>query len=193
MFRKRMLVVCLFSVMALLLSACGLKETISDKISEGLTEKILEAGSDGKVDVDIDGDDFSFTTEDGESTTYTSDEDGATIESGDGSVMTSGENVKWPTDKAAVYIPEMKDGKLSYSFNSDESCILMLDEVTQEGYDDYKQKIIDAGYTEEATDATAEDLAMYYGTNDKGIVAGIGYTPSSLYLQITVDTTGKAE
>ncbi|HWT76889.1 MAG TPA: hypothetical protein VN258_19485 [Mobilitalea sp.] len=50
------------AVLLMLLSGCNLKK----KIGESITEGVIEKASDGEVDVDINGDDITYSTDEGE-------------------------------------------------------------------------------------------------------------------------------
>lgn len=174
-------------MIAIVATGCNMEEKIGEKIAEELIEK--SAGDE--VEVNIDGEDVTYTTEDGEVTFSSEDEDTFEIESEDGSVMQGGEDMKWPTDQAAAYLPSCSAGKVSYLMNSEESCIIIMDEVSQDDYDDYVQTIKDAGFTNNAVESTAEDMDLYSGSSADNIIVTVYISPSESVMQVTVDTSQK--
>jgi hypothetical protein len=171
-------------MMLILLSGCNLKE----KISENITEGIIEKAAGGEVDVEINGDDVSYTTEDGE---VTIDEDaGVNYEGEDGTVIASGGEYEWPVDQAAVYLPKLENGTITYLLNGPDACMLIVEDLTMEDYKSYKEAITGAGFTTDSMDSSAEDLEIYSGTSSEGIIATISYTESEGTIQITLDASG---
>lgn len=185
---KRVALFIIIAMTSVLLAGCNME----DKISEKIAEEMIEKSSGGEVDVDIDGEDVTYTTEEGE-VTVTNDDSTFVIEGEDGSSMQSGDNVEWPTDQAAAYLPKCSAGKVSYLMNSDESCIIMLDEVSQEDYDQYEQAIKDAGYTNNAVESTAEDMVLYSGASADGVTVTVYISPSEAVMQITADASTKLQ
>lgn len=183
---KRVVVI-IVAGMFVLLSSCNLKE----KIGENITEGIIEKASDGEVDIDIDGDEVTYSTDEGE--VVISEEDGFTMETDDGTIVTSGTNGEWPTDQAAAYIPKLEVGTLAYTLNGSEVCILEVEGIVIENYQSYEQAIMDAGYTEDKVESSAEDMELYSGKSQDGIVVMICFVPSTGIIQITVDGSEKTE
>lgn len=139
----------------------GVQEKINQKIGETVAEKIIEAGSGGKLDVEAEGGGFSF-------------KDPKT-----GEVVSLGTNVKipagFPTD-----IPVYQDAKPSIaSLSSDKMRAVLA--VTVFGVEPkdliewYDSRIVDNGYTRKTTAPTAESLFSEYRKDDaKMIVAILG-------------------
>ncbi|MHB8129830.1 MAG: DUF6591 domain-containing protein [Mobilitalea sp.] len=170
----------------LIMAGCNLKEKIGESITEGILDKAV--GDD--VDIDIDGGDISFKGEDGEEINF-DDENGLTIEGEDGSVVASGGEYEWPDGQAADYLPEFKGGKITYIFNSETSCMLMIEETKTEDYEDYVKKAIDKGYNVDKTESSAEDMLLYAAKSEEGVSFTAYYVDSEGALTISVDATGK--
>ncbi len=170
-------------VCVLVFSGCGLQE----KIGESITEKIIESAAGDNVDVDLDGGSFTVSSEDGD---YSySEEDGSfTMESEDGSVV-AGTDTEWPEGEAADYLPELKDGVISSFYNSSTSCMIWADELSQDVYKDYVDKIKDEGYTENTMVSSSTDMEMYYGEKTDGTTVSIAYMPEDQSIQIAIDIT----
>lgn len=170
-----------------LLSGCNLKQ----KIGENITEGIIEKATGGEVEVEIDGDEVTYQTEEGETVINT--DDGFSIQSEDGTSILSGSEYEWPTEQAAAYLPKLDVGTVTYILNSDTSCMVSIENVTKEDYQGYKEAIAAAGYTKEKFESSAEDFEMYSGSAENGIIASVMYTPSASALQVTLDASGMTE
>lgn len=168
------------------LSGCNLKEKISDNITEGILEQALGDGTD----IDIADSEFKITSKDGEEIIF-NDENGMIIEGEDGSVLASGGVYEWPVDQAAMYLPKLNEGKITYLYNTAGSCLLYLEEISKEAYEDYLNTIIDQGYTESKFESATEDTLIYGAANKDGIIISLYYDKNASYLQITVDSTQK--
>ena len=181
-----LLLISILTTCSFLLTACNMEEKISEKIAEGVMEKA--AGDE--VDIDIDGVDVSFKTEEGD-VTVTNEDGSFVMEGEDGSSIQSGENVEWPTDQAAAYLPKCSAGTISYVMNSEESCIIMLDGVNQDDYDKYEQAIKDAGYTNSTVETTAEDMDLYSGASAENVTVTVYISPTEGVMQVTADASAK--
>ncbi len=181
---KRIGLVVMAVISMILLSSCNLKE----KISESITENIIEKATDGEVDIDIDGDEISYSTEEGD---FTVDDTGMTIEGDDGTVIASGGEYEWPLDQAAEYLPKLGKGTISYILNGPDTCMLMVDDLELDDYKDYKEEIVDAGYINDTLESSAEDLEIYSGTSSDGVVVTVSFSQSEAMLQVTADASGK--
>ncbi len=167
-------------------AGCNLK----DKIGANITEELLEEAGGEDVEVEIDGDKVTYSTEEGE---MKIDGDEITFEGEDGTVISAGTDNEWPKGDAAEYLPKLNSGVITYVMNGPESCMLMVDEVEEEDYDNYCKKIKDSGFTENQTESDAEGLKIYSGSNTKNVVATISYVPEEKGLQITLDASMKQE
>lgn len=167
------------------LSGCNLKQKIGESITEGIIEKAV--GSE--VDIDIDGDNVSYSTEEGEITF--DGESGINYEGEDGTVIASGDEYEWPEDQAAAFLPKLTVGTITYLLNGPDTCMLVVEELTMEDYKDYKDVITKAGFTKDSLDSSAENLEIYSGTSEDGTIATLSYTDSEGTLQIILEAQQK--
>lgn len=181
---RRIKIVVIVTIALVLLSGCKLRE----KIGENITEGIINKATGGEVDIDIDGDNVTYKTEEGE-TVINSGENGLIIESEDGMTVSAGSEYEWPTNKAAAYLPKLKAGTVTYILNSDTTCIISIEEVSADDYLEYEETIVDAGFTVDKYETSAEDLEMYSGATDKGYIVSLIFSPSSKALQVTLDSS----
>ncbi len=177
-----MLGLCTLLVSALIFSGCGLQE----KIGESITEKLLESAADNDVNVDLSNGDFSISTEEG-NYSYDDESGSFTMEGEDGSYAASGEAAEWPEGMAADYIPELKKGTVSYCYNAETSCMIYVDEITEDDYNDYVDKVKDMDFTENTMVSSASDLDMYYGETADGAYISVSYMPEEQTIQIVAD------
>lgn len=182
---RKIISVLLILMMIVLMSGCNIKEKISESISEKLIE---EAAGDG-TDVDINGEDVTVSTDEGEFSI--DDENGMTFEGEDGSIVQSGGEYEWPKDQAAAYLPKLNAGTVTYILNSAESCMLTVSEVSEKDYKKYKDDIIGEGYTNNTTESNAEDMLLYSGSTSDGVALTVFYTPSQETISITLDASAK--
>lgn len=165
--KKRIIILLLAAVMLLVLSACGIKKKINEKISEKITEGVLNklAGDDAKVDLE---------------------EGGLTIKGEDGKEVTFGSS-KWPKGKAADLIPEFKKGKIISVMNSDDACGIMLEEVEEEDFADYLEKIKGKGFTNDTYEASNDTVYNYGASLDDKASVFLHYGFEDKTFSITVE------
>jgi hypothetical protein len=178
----------LFTIIAailLLMAGCDLNK----KIEQSITEGILETAIGEEADVEINGEDISFTGEDGEEVTF-DEEEGLTIEGEDGSVMSSGGEYEWPEGQAADYLPKFDGGKITYILNSDDSCTLMIEEMETKDYENYLEVIMEEGYNVDKVESSAEDMLLYSAQSEKGATFTVYFAKSERVLTISVDISG---
>lgn len=183
---KRLGLLLLILGVLVILSGCNLKKKITENITEGILEQAFGEGTD----IDISDGELKFTNKDGEEIVF-DDENGLVIEGEDGSILASGGVYEWPKDKAALYIPKLDEGKITYLLNTPESCLLYLEELSEEAYFDYQKEIVNQGYIENKYEATTEAGYIYGASNKEGIAVTLMYDINSVYLQITVDASQK--
>lgn len=177
--KKRLwiLLICMAAVIAA--AGCNLGEKIGEKVVEGVLDKA--AGDD--VDIDFDGGEMTFRSEDGEITfdedgysyegedgTAKFDEDGYTFEGEDGSTYQMGGNYEWPEDKAGGQLPVFDGGMIASVLNSDTTCLVTLTEVEKDAFEDYLDMVKDKGFTDESYEASAEDWYSYSGTSGEATI-----------------------
>lgn len=147
--KKFILPIISFCVIATILTGCGtLKKKVTEKASEEAGEKFLESilGNDADVEKDKDG--------------------GIKISGKDGEELSLGSK-KWPESEAAKQIPEFKKGTLTSVSTINDSSFITISEVKQSDFESYKEKVIAAGFDEEATNMEMDESLMYSGAKDK--------------------------
>lgn len=169
-----------------LMAGCNLK----DKIGNNLSEKAAEKALGDNADVNIDNGDVTVKTDDGEMT-MNGDDDGITIKGEDGSVVTAGDSAKWPKGQVADYIPMLDVGTVTYGLNTDQACMVTVENTTVDDYKKYVDAVAGAGYTEEKVESSAVDMQVYSAKATNGVVVTVSYVNSESTLNITVDAAGK--
>ncbi|MEG0895592.1 MAG: hypothetical protein RSE93_07725 [Oscillospiraceae bacterium] len=160
---KKMLTILLTMAMALTLVACG----SSEKTQEEIIEKIIEKSGEGKVDVEIDGDKYTYE-----------DADGNKIEIG---------STEWPTGKLAELVPKFDKATISSVITYQDGFMVQLLEVDKEDYEDYLQKVQDAGFTKDSTNIdTGTEGSMYQASLEDGTNISLIYVATEKSLQIVV-------
>ena len=131
---------------ALLLSGCG---AVAEKATEKATEKALESGGDGKVDIDTKNGTVKVETKDG---TFTSDENGAKVESKDGdSTFSAGDTTTlpegWPDELAPPDGTKLLSSSTIAQDGKDVMAVLgEVDGSVKDVYTDIKNQLEGAGF-----------------------------------------------
>lgn len=165
---KKMFSVVLVLLLSTILFGCGIKEKIEQEASEAITEKVLEKSSGGEVDVDIDGENFSITGEDGEKI-----EIGAT---------------DWPEDEFFKDIPKLDAGNIASTIASDTGTMLVVNEVDADTFSSYYEDIKSA-FSQNPVEANFEGLITYSASNENGITISINYTTEDGSVVISASKT----
>ena len=132
-----------------LLTGCGVKEKIEQKVGEKVIEEIV---GDEDVDIDIDGDKI-------------------TVKGKDGETLTMG-GVEWPD---IDYIPEFKKGEIISAANDGEgNVMIILEKVDRNDFEDYVEGI-KKDFPEETNEMQVEEYLLFEGKNAKGEKAVIQY------------------
>ncbi|WHH60927.1 DUF6591 domain-containing protein [Petroclostridium sp. X23] len=151
------------------LVGCGVKEKLEKKVSEKITEGVVNKviGDEGKVD--IDGDKVTIKGKDGEEVTIGSTE--------------------WPKDKAAKLIPEFSKGKIVSVMNSEEGAWVVIQEAEESDFDKYVQAVKDKGFVNEPMELTDQDMKVYQGSLDEKAAIALSYDKESKEATITLTVT----
>jgi len=155
-------------IACVLMAGCNLKEKIRNNISEKAVEKAL-------------GDDADVNLHNGD----------VTVKGDDGSEVSIGDNTKWPKGQAADYIPEFEGGVVTYALNSEQSCMIMVSNISGNDYKKYVDAIIAAGYSNEKIESNAEDMQIYSAKSKEGVVVSVSYLNDEKSLNVTVDASAK--
>lgn len=151
----------------LVFSLTGCKSP-SQVVSEKVGEKIIEGAGGGKVDLDGDK---------------------VTVKNKDGSEVVLGGN-EWPSDKMAKDIPELKKGKVTYVANSDVMCMIMVEDVELNDFEDYLAKVKSSGFTKDEVNFSDGSSKSYLAGNEQGVAFQLTYMTERKEVSITV---GKSE
>lgn len=170
--------------MLFIFTGCHMEEKIGEKV----TENVLEDASGDDVDVDVKGDDISISSDKGKMTIK---DDKLNYEGENGEKIVAGGDNKWPKDQAAIYLPELSKGKITYILNSDTSCMMTIEELDADVYKDYVKEIQNKGYTKNKVESTSDEATIYAGESEDGIAVTASYYNSDKTLQLTVDASGK--
>jgi hypothetical protein len=152
---KKIMVVLISTLMVLSLTSCGVREKVNEKISEKVTETVINKATGGAADIDIDGDKLSIKGEDGEELTIGGSE--------------------WPDSGAASMVPEFKHGTVVSAFNSETSCLIVLEEVKEQDYKDYLDELKELGYTKNSTSFSSDSSYNYGATADNDSTISVTY------------------
>lgn len=163
---KRMIAILLGVAMLFSLGACGAKKKLNEKVAEKITEGIVEKATGGEAQLDIGEGKLTIKGEGGEEYSF-------------------GET-EWPRGRAADLIPEFKKGKIISVMNSDETCVIMLEEVEEKDFKQYVEELKDAGFTNDVAEiSSGEDMGFYATSNEETAVA-VSYTAGDQMLNISV-------
>jgi hypothetical protein len=145
-------------VLSSLLTACGAKQKMEEKIAEKVIEQAI-----GNADIDIDGDEMTIKTEDGEITF------GLT---------------EWPDSQLCGRIPELKKGKISSAMNSEAYMLVIIEEVEEDDFMDYYNGI-KGDFNQESYEAKSADSITYMGKSQEGISIMVSYEKGGKTATIT--------
>ncbi|MFA6948275.1 MAG: DUF6591 domain-containing protein [Eubacteriales bacterium] len=158
---KKTAAVLLSVLLAFALPACG----ASEKLQEKAAEKVIENALGGDVNVNIDGDKYSYE-----------DKDGNRMEFG---------GTKWPTDEAAAFIPKFTGGDIVSTAFVANMYLIEIENVSQKDYESYAQTVKDAGFTEQAFTVEADGSYQYQALNSDGKYMVVLYEAEDQMLHIT--------
>lgn len=163
---KRTIVIFLCIVIMLSFGACGIKKTIDKKIAEKVTEGVVDKISGGGINIDI-------------------DKGQTTIKGDNGEEITIGTS-EWPKDKAANFIPEFKQGNVVSVANSENLCMIIVEDVEEEDFKAYVEKLKDEGFINDVTEYLSSVDLIYSASSDDGITIDLLYSPENKNLSITL-------
>ena len=130
----------LICLLALSIAAC---KSPGEMVGEKIAEEIIEEASGGKVDLD---------------------EGTITFEGEDGEVVNIG-GAEWPTDMIAEHVPKLNAGEVTAAYNSPNSCLLTVENVKKEQFEDYLNEIKSKGFNENPLDISKGEYTHYYCEN----------------------------
>lgn len=156
-------------LLALSLAGCGVKEKVNEKISEKVTEGIMGKAAGGDVDVDLDGDQVTFKDQ-------------------DGNKLTVGDS-KWPDTGAANLLPELKKGRILSIANSDEACVVIMENITEKDFQQYIETLKAKGFTKEVTEYTNESGQGYNAYLNENTAVFVLYDAGNKGITINLQTS----
>ena len=166
MFRK--ISVILLSILVMLsLASCGVKQSLDEKITEKVTEGVINKATGGEANIDIDKGELTLKGEDGEKITFS-------------------EN-KWPKGKAASLIPEFKKGKIITAASTDKACTIMIEQVEEKDYAQYVKKLKDQGFTNDVAEFTSGSSQSYGAHLNENTMAFVMYDSEQKALTISIE------
>ena len=137
---KKVLLLTSICLLVLLLGAC---KSPGEKISEKIAEEMITEAIGEEVDFE---------------------EGTVTFESEDGEEVKIG-GTEWPTDMIAEHIPKLNAGEVTAAYNSSNSCMLTVENVNKEQFEDYLSGIKGKGFNENTLDISEGEYTHYYGEN----------------------------
>ncbi len=146
---KKISYILIIIVLLSLFTGCGAKQKMEEKIAEKVIEQAV-----GNADIDIDGDEVTIKTEEGD--------------------VTFG-STEWPDSLLSNKIPEFKKGKISSVMNSEAYLMIIIEDVEQNDFIDYYEDI-NVKFKQESYETKSEDVIAYMGKDDEGISIMASYT-----------------
>ncbi len=154
MFKKVITILLVVFVIAAL-GGCGAKEKMEEKVAESVAEGLINKAIDGEGKVDIDGDKVSVKGKDGEEFSF-------------------GE-AEWPDNGAALQIPQLSKGTVVSAVNSEQFCMIMLEEVEPEDFGRYLEEIKAEGFTNDSYEITSDTGYHYSASKDENTTISVMY------------------
>ena len=146
---KKISCILVIIVLLLIFTGCGAKQSMEDKIAE----KIIEQAVGDNADIDIDGDQITVKTEEGD--------------------VTFG-STEWPNTELSGKIPELKKGKIVSVMNSEANLAVIIEEVEEKDFMDYYQRV-KGEFKEESYEVKSGETIAYMGSNEDGINISASY------------------
>lgn len=163
---KKIMVIFLAVVMLLSLGACGIRKTIDEKISEKITEGVVNKITGGDTKLDLDSGEVTIKGNDGKEVTFGSTE--------------------WPKGKAADILPKPKVGKIISVLNSNNSCMITLEEIDEKALKEYIEKLKDNGFDKDVYEYSDQQVVGYYASLDENTNMQVSYTIEDKVMNISI-------
>lgn len=149
---KKVLLVIFTMILAVSLIGCGTKKRFEEKIGEAITEKIFEEA--GGVDVDISGEEITFTTEEGESIIFGKTE--------------------WPTSNLAKTIPKLDKGTVTSVMEMEDYILISLEGTPEDEFVDFFDEIKKT-FSQDSYEMKSDGYVTYGGGDGDGVAVTIIY------------------
>lgn len=169
MIMKKIMVLVITLTLFMTFTACGVTQKVEEKAQEKAVESVIKNVTGGNADVDIEGDKYSF-------------------DYGDGNKVEVGAN-EWPTGESVDKLPKLDKGKIESSVTLGKSCVINIIDLDKKDFEEYFQKVKDAGFTEDAFDICSdENLVQYQAGSKDGKFITISYEVETRALTIMVSS-----
>lgn len=164
---KKLIAILLMVFLMAALGGCGAKEKMNEKIAESVSEGIINKAIDGEAKVDLDGDKVTITGKDGQEYSF-------------------GE-AKWPASGVAQQIPQLNKGVVVSTMNSEQYCMIMLEEVAQQDFNQYLEEIRAQGFTTDSYELTSDAVYSYGAKKDENTMITLMYDAEKKSVTITYE------
>lgn len=166
---KKIIVLVITITLFMTFTACGVKQKVEEKAQEKAVESVIKNVTGGDADVDIEGDKYS-------------------VNYGDGNKVEVGAN-EWPTGESVENLPKLDKGKIESSVTLGKSCVISIVDLDRNDFEEYFQKVKDAGFTEDAFDICSDEKLVQYqaGSKDDKFIT-ISYEVETKALTIMVSS-----
>lgn len=169
MIMKKIIVLVITITLFMTFTACGVKQKVEEKAQEKAVESVIKNVTGGDADVDIEGDKYS-------------------VNYGDGNKVEVGAN-EWPTGESVENLPKLDKGKIESSVTLGKSCVISIVDLDRNDFEEYFQKVKDAGFTEDAFDICSDEKLVQYQAGSKdGKFITISYEVETKALTIMVSS-----
>ena len=166
---KKIIVLVITLTLFMTFTACGVKQKVEEKAQEKAVESVIKNVTGGDADVDIEGDKYS-------------------VNYGDGNKVEVGAN-EWPTGESVENLPKLDKGKIESSVTLGKSCVISIVDLDEKDFEEYFQKVKDAGFTEDAFDICSDEKLVQYQAGSKdGKFITISYEVETKALTIMVSS-----
>lgn len=166
---KKIIVLVITLTLFMTFTACGVKQKVEEKAQEKAVESVIKNVTGGNADVDIEGDKYS-------------------VNYGDGNKVEVGAN-EWPTGESVENLPKLDKGKIESSVTLGKSCVISIVDLEKKDFEEYFQKVKDAGFTEDAFDICSDEKLVQYQAGSKdGKFITISYEVETKALTIMVSS-----
>lgn len=139
---------------------CGAKEKMQGKIAEKVIEQAV--GSSG-AEIDIDGEEVTIKTEEGDVTFGSTD---------------------WPDSELSNKIPKFNNGKIVSVMNSEAYLMVIVEEVEANDFMDYYEDA-KVEFNQESYETKSDGMISYMGKNEDGISIVLTYNSEDKSVSIS--------